>query len=325
VADTQEVQKMAIDYERVEEMRHRRFRVVELYVWMLIAAVCLSGVLVERLVYGAPWEIVIRRRYGDLLLGFFVMMFPILFQLVFGQFPLETLRRKKQEQADLKKFMRGPPAADTDVDEAEKPIPAPSIRIESPSVEASISIGRQSLAATREDFIKSLSAERLLLDLADSSKKLADGIYGRSGVYLLVGVMVAFSGLAFFYTQTSGSFDTKDITGLMVSLAPKFGILFFIEFVAFFFLKQYRTSMDEFRYYEAIKRRREEMLALIKMGNEQSKPVDPFELVKLGHFFSVAGRLEKEETTELLEARKLEKNETAVLEKAIDAIAQARK
>jgi hypothetical protein len=112
---------------------------------------------------------------------------------------------------------------------------------------------------------------------------------------------------------------------LLVSLAPKFGILFFIEFVAFFFLRQYRTSMDEFRYYEAVKRHREEMLVLVKLGSEQAKPIDGFELVKLGQFFSVAGRLQKEESTEILEARKLEKNETAVLEKAIDAIAQARK
>ena len=30
-------------------------------------------------------------------------------------------------------------------------------------------------------------------------------------------------------------------------LLPCFGILFFIEFVAFFFLRQYRSAMDEFR------------------------------------------------------------------------------
>ncbi len=318
MAETPEKQEIGLDFKQFAEMRHRRFRVVELYVWMLIAAVCLARVFVERAIYAEPWEIVIRERYGDLLLGFFVMMFPILFQLVFGQFPLENLRRKRYERTfvnELDELLA--------TNEDEERTSARSIRVESVPFESTLSIGRQSLGA--EELVKSLTAERLLLDLAASSKKLADGIYGRSGVYLLVGVMVAFSGLAFFYTQTSGSFETKDITALMVSLAPKFGILFFIELVAFFFLKQYRTSMDEFRYYEAIKRRREEMLALVKMGSEQNKPVDSFELVKLGQFFSVAGRLEKEETTELLEARKLEKNETAVLEKAIDAIAQARK
>lgn len=280
MADTPKKQEIDIIYEE----KHRGFRGVELNVWILIAVAIIAAAVVNKLTRDVPEETI---RY-NLLLGFFVLVFPIIFQLVFGQYPLEMLRNRygKTYYEDRK---------------------------------------RLSLGATRKEIAESLTAEGLLLDLAESSKRLADGIYGRSGVYLLVGVMVAFSGLAFFYVQTSGSFTTENITALMVSLAPKFGILFFIEFVAFFFLKQYRTSMDEFRYYEAIKRRREEMLVLVKMGIEQSKPVDSFELVKLGQFFSVAGRLEKEETTELLEARKLEKNETAVLEKAIDAIAQARK
>ncbi len=42
-------------------------------------------------------------------------------------------------------------------------------------------------------------------------------------------------------------------------LLPGFGILFFIEFVAFFFLRQYRSALDEFRYYDAIRRNREEI------------------------------------------------------------------
>ena len=42
-------------------------------------------------------------------------------------------------------------------------------------------------------------------------------------------------------------------------LLPGFGILFFIEFVAFFFLRQYRSAMDEFPVYDAIRRNREEI------------------------------------------------------------------
>jgi hypothetical protein len=44
---------------------------------------------------------------------------------------------------------------------------------------------------------------------------------------------------------------------------PRFGILFFIETIAFFFLRQYRTAMDEYRYFEAIKRKREENFVLL--------------------------------------------------------------
>jgi hypothetical protein len=301
------------------ESRHRRFRVVELYIWMLVALVCLARVILASLSGEYP-IMIFREYYGDLLLGFFVVMFPILFQLVFGNLPLEALRRRRFAYASPLPYEPAIVRARTrDIAGAAPPSLAEKSSDSGSAIDASESVGTGQNAAT------STAAESLVLALAQSSKKLADGIYSRSGVYLLVGVMVAFSGLGFFYSQTTGSFSTNDVTGLLVSLAPKFGILFFIEFVAFFFLKQYRTSMDEFRYYEAIKRHREEILVLLKAGNEQQRPLDTFEMVKLGQFFSVAGRLQKEESTELLEARKLEKNETAVLEKVIDAIAQARK
>jgi len=264
---------------------------------------------------GMPLQAVFRELYGDFLLSFFVLMFPVLYQLVFGHLPLEGLRRKRFANLYLHKLDLPPFIGSTT-----SPATSPTSRIEEPSATQF-----QVAELGKKEGGKTEAAEDVLVSLGRSSKELADGIYGRSGVYLLVGVMVAFSGLAFFYSQTTGTFNTSDLTASLVSLAPKFGILFFIEFVAFFFLKQYRTAMDEFRYYEAIKRHREETLVLIKIGNEQTKPVDVFELVKLGQFFSSAGRLQKEETTELLETRKLEKNETAVLEKVIDAIAQARK
>ncbi len=296
------------------ETRRRHFRVIELYIWALIAVVCLSRVLIA-VFAGATADILFQRYYGDLLLSFFVVMFPILFMLVFGSLPLEALRRRRYEGVAVGMGTAVPNHATG----AAPPLPYPfapdSLQVAPPAHSA-----QETTSAPTPP-----TADTLVLSLAQSSKKLADGIYSRSGVYLLVGVMVAFSGLAFFYLQTSSTFNATDLTGLLVSLAPKFGILFFIEFVAFFFLKQYRTSMDEFRYYEAIKRHREEVLVLLRVGNEQSKPIDTFELVRLGQFFSIAGRLQKEESTELLEARKLEKNETAVLEKAIDAIAQIRK
>lgn len=296
------------------EIQHRRFRVIEFYIWTLIAAVCLGRVLIA-VFAGAPANFLFREYYGDLLLSFFVVMFPILFMLVFGSLPLEALRRRRYEGAAVGLGTAVPNHATG----AGLPLPDPSAP-DSLQVVPPAHPAQETTSAPPPP-----TADTLVLSLAQSSKKLADGIYSRSGVYLLVGVMVAFSGLAFFYLQTSSTFNTTDLTGLLVSLAPKFGILFFIEFVAFFFLKQYRTSMDEFRYYEAIKRHREEILVLLRVGNEQSKPIDAFELVRLGQFFSIAGRLQKEESTELLEARKLEKNETAVLEKAIDAIAQIRK
>jgi len=118
---------------------------------------------------------------------------------------------------------------------------------------------------------------------------------------------------------------------LLVTLAPKFGILFFIELVAFFFLRQYRAAMDEFRYYEAVKsyeavkRNREETLALIRIAADSGKPIDPIDLVKNESFFSKAGVLGKDQSSEIIESRKLEKNELDLLEKVIDVVSRSKK
>ena len=45
-------------------------------------------------------------------------------------------------------------------------------------------------------------SDPLLASLADESKRLSTALYTRSGVYLIIGVLVAFSGLGFFYLQT---------------------------------------------------------------------------------------------------------------------------
>ena len=299
--------------EAMFEFKQRRYNYLEILFWMALTALFLVRVFYA-ISIGETSKIIINIYYSDLLLSFFVFMFPVIFLLVFGSLPLESLRRRRYPNLNAainRQFTIDP--------KIEAPVEMQ--RNSSFNVETSRAARLESVAASAS----ASAADSLVYALAHSSKKLADSIYSRSGVYLLVGVMVAFSGLAFFYLQTSAIFNGADLASLLGSLAPKFGILFFIEFVAFFFLKQYRISMDEFRYYEAIKRHREEILVLLRIGHDQNRPVDTFELIKLGQFFSVAGRLQKEESTELLETRKLEKNETAVLEKAIDAIVQIRK
>ena len=139
-----------------------------------------------------------------------------------------------------------------------------------------------------------------------------------------MGVSVAFSGLVFFYYQTTDLVNSENVASA-VNLAPKFGILFFIELVAFFFLRQYRSAMDEFRYYESIKRKREETLALIQIANAQKIDIDIFELIKSESFFSRPHTIKTNESSEIIESRKLEKNELDVLEKLIEIIAKTKK
>jgi len=279
-------------------------RVIELYLWMVAALVVAGGIFFDSLDGRASLLDVISMRYAELLLAFATFVFPLVFRLIFGALPLESLRRKRA-QRQLETPGQPPETETTDLRRAEIQV-------------LSDALGTDDLATS--------PATKLFAYYATSSRRLSQSIYSRAGVYLLVGVFVAFSGLAFFYVQTA-QLAPASLEGmtLVVTLAPKFGILFFIELVAFFFLRQYRAAMDEFRYYEAIKRNREETLALIRIASDSGKPIDAIDLVKNESFFSKAGVLSKDQTSEIIESRKLEKNELDLLEKVIDVLSRSKK
>ena len=160
-----------------------------------------------------------------------------------------------------------------------------------------------------------------LKKLIDSSESLAKNIYSRGSLYLMTGVGFAIIGLGFFYSQThfSARINEGGLTQL-VSILPNFGVLFFLELIAFFFLKQYRTTMDEFRYYEAIKRSREETLAVIKLITLSKKELDILEVLDKLNFSSQVGKLDSGQTTEIIESRKLEKGELEALMKIVELV-----
>lgn len=177
-----------------------------------------------------------------------------------------------------------------------------------------------------EGTLKTPNTELYLTQLTDESKLLAERIFNRSGAYLLVGCVIAFGGIGYFsiYALEVLSDDTLDISfsDRLLQFAPRFGALLFIEFIAFFFLKQYRITMDEYKYYEAIKRNRQSNLAIFKFLSE-NRELDPEDIESiLSHyqFFGGIDKLGENETTESLEARKYSNEEMDVFNKIIDKI-----
>lgn len=287
-----------------EALRRREAssRIMEIYLWILAAMIVAGGIWIDIIGRRAYLFEVLSIRYFEMLLALLTLFFPFVFRLIFGVLPLEALRRKRAQQP-----------ADSD-----RPTVTTQNNIRSIEVQVF------SESPTPEQ-LSEYTAAKLFAYFSSTSRKLADSIYSRAGVYLLVGVLVAFSGLIFFYGQTAQLPKEVDGYSMLLILAPKFGILFFIEFVALFFLRQYRAAMDEFRYYEAIKRNREESLALLQVAKESGKVLDPLELIKHDSFFSKAGTLSKGETTEIIESRKLEKSEMDLLEKVIDVISKSKR
>ncbi|MEE7626593.1 hypothetical protein V3O24_10500 [Methylobacter sp. Wu8] len=323
---------------------------------------------------------------GSIFIALLITIFPLLYALIFGKYPLESMRNARLHRTESKPFTikdGAPNQETTTINQAQSQTsksPQPKKEIALPSLaQAAVT---PLISDTKSIINSDLASNDLLARFASTSRELADGIYNRAGVYLLVGVMVAFSGLIFFYISTSnlsGSnsvtadiktvhsniekdgitlVDTNtalsgravdlpnkepqtnpvdnestnkqkntslDHTDMYLSLASRIGVLLFIETIAFFFLRQYRTAMEEFRYYEAVKRRREEMLFLFKTMENSPTKIDPMELIKIGQFFSSAGKLSKDETTEIIESKKLEKDELAILEKVIDAVKESKK
>jgi hypothetical protein len=97
----------------------------------------------------------------ELLIPSIMVLVPIVFLLIFQAAPFELLRLR---------FGSGPP----------RDLP---------------SVFPDTTGAKRSPLPNSLT---LLQRMADTSNKIAEKIYIRAGVYLLFGVMIAFSGLGFF-------------------------------------------------------------------------------------------------------------------------------
>jgi hypothetical protein len=99
---------------------------------------------------------------------------------------------------------------------------------------------------------------------------------------LFVGVAIAAVGLVFFYFETHGPELVDGFTSEYAYLASRAGLLFFVELVAWFFLKLYTSTISDLRDDGAIARHREETRAVIRMTCSQNGIVDLVELVKEG-------------------------------------------
>lgn len=132
----------------------------------------------------------------------------------------------------------------------------------------------------RENIQKQPNIEKQLISNIEESKINAERLFKRSSYSLIIGGGIAISGVLIFYFLNLNT-DYNQFADLLhfLGLIPRFGILFFIEYVAFFFLKQYRVLMEEYRYYEAIKRDRQNLLSLYYLIDKYKDEKDILELI----------------------------------------------
>jgi len=259
----------------------------EFFIWIVFASLFSSRFIIAMI--GSTPEFVpqiIERYYFDVLVGVLIIIFPLLFLQVFGSTPIEAFRTRKSKVKNDDLSISG----DNNI--------------------INLTQNIQSEDSVNGDIIE---ASIYLRFLAKDAESLSGKIYNRSGVYLLFGVLIAFSGIFYFSFQPIALPEGAKIEEVVLLLAPRFGILFFIEFIAFFFLKQYRSAMDEFRHYEGLKRARESQLAILLMASNNFEEKDFSTIIDKMSFFERFGVLSKGETTELIESNKLNDSELSTL------------
>lgn len=206
---------------KVKSIFLRPNRIIEIYIWIFISL----------LVGGRPfyWGVVCGKfRYSEFFMEFYmeilfailVFLFPFLFQLIFAELPFEYLRNRRFRNIHHE-------------DLASKIDSKPSKKIQHNN------IAEETLEIKKE--IRSQKEEILLEKYLNQSKDIADKLYSRSGAYLLIGCLIAFFGVLFFYFQTTSLHNSlapiiKDLSAskILFEYLPRIGTLVFVEAIAFF-------------------------------------------------------------------------------------------
>lgn len=272
---------------------------MELLAWFTIAMLVGSRILVAYMMH-EPY-LIFKELYLDLLISVIVLLFPLLFRLIYAEFPFQYLRNKRLK----------------DLSEKGK---TTNIIINDTKSETTVNYENNTVT------VKNQNELDILNSYLKQSQKLSEQIFSRSSAYLLIGCLIAFAGVGFFYFQsvyihTDPRLTASELGFTFRETLPRLGVLIFVEAIAFFFLKQYKATMEEFRYYEAIKRQRENQLLVASCGNIHKDNTDYFtKLVSNMNLAENPNKILKDETTQTLETQKLLGAESDVIDKFIDLL-----
>lgn len=108
--------------------------------------------------------------------------------------------------------------------------------------------------------------EEYLAFLIKDSKFLANTVFKRAISYFVFALLVSSLGIVLFFIRNH---DTKELSDsiykFIFTLFDRFGMPIFVETVAFYLFRQFRITMDDFKYYNRISIVRESYLILIKL------------------------------------------------------------
>ena len=199
----------------------------------------------------------------------FLLLLPDFFNRIFGDYPIESIRKYRAgltEKDELGTSESGSSGTGLGLSGEKRPHE-----------------GKIITSSSDHSF-----AEDYLSRLAHDSASISNLVLQRSGVYLLAGSVIALAGIAFFVLYPTERLpDDPSISAAILGFLPRLGPLIFIELVAFFFLRQNIQMMLEFRYYDALKRRRESTLVLLRILGERRLDTTEIDLLVKSEVFKV--------------------------------------
>lgn len=281
---------------RNEIVRKKNFflnEIFEIYLWCFIAIVINIPTIYKSTKHYISFEAIIFSYYNQILVGITLALFPILFKLIFGKLPFAYIRNLREKTFESK-----------------------NIQINDNSNGNS----NIKVVISQNEIVTEYEDDSYFFKCIKESKTISEKVYTRAGAYLLIGCLIAFLGVALFYSPIFPASTAKEITLKLLDYLPRFGALFFIEFIAFFFLKQYKIMLEEYRYYEAIKRKRQDNFNLLEIidKNKDSPEILKIILEKYSNEHSL--KLLNGETTEMIETHKIINQDLDLVSKISDLI-----
>jgi len=100
-----------------------------------------------------------------------------------------------------------------------------------------------------------IGVHEILHRSATSAAKLAEKMERRINTHLILGVLVGLVGVSVWYYSFFGVGINLNRDNWIQQTIPRITILFFIELLAGFFLRQYRIGVEDLKYFLELQRR----------------------------------------------------------------------
>ena len=179
---------------------------------------------------------------------------------------------------------------------------------------AGLAIFARPVAGRTSTDYATLQIDQGLAEEVSGSLQTAESMQFRSNVLLIAGVAMAFIGVGIFYftmpeppgVRTPATFKEEVSLYWMVT-ARNAGVLFFMESIAWFLLRQYRSTLEDYKlFYRTYMGRVNSALAYKVLSPVENEKIW-FGKTLLAQDFS--GRMRSDETTDSIEALKLAQND----------------